>query len=244
MRGLLIKAGIDQTFGGWNCPLDPLSLDFVYIPIPEQRPFHNGCSRQFAEYIPSLKSFCERAMISYGTDLQVPQELLGAGLHLDPDFQYLTYGDSGIRAALLQRLSEGDVIGFYAGLKSYDHLDKGLIYALIGLFIVQEVVEARAVPPSQWNENAHIRRIHSVDCDDVVVRARPALSGRLTKCIPIGEWRNRAYRVRHELLTDWGGVSANDGFIQRCVWPPSLLNPSKFYDWFCRQQSEIVQSNY
>jgi len=38
---------------------------------------------------------------------------------------------------------------------------------------------------------------------DIVVRAKSGVSGRLTQCIPIGEWRDRAYRVRKDLLKTW-----------------------------------------
>ena len=37
----------------------------------------------------------------------------------------------------------------------------------------------------------------------------------------LGEWRDRAYRVRKDLLKTWGGLSVNDGYIQRSAVPPS-----------------------
>jgi hypothetical protein len=40
-----------------------------------------------------------------------------AGLVLDPDFEHLTYGDQGQRAAQIkQKLGPGDLLVFYAGL--------------------------------------------------------------------------------------------------------------------------------
>jgi hypothetical protein len=48
-----------------------------------------------------------------------------------------------------------------------------------------------------------------------VVRAKPGVSGRFDLCIPISKWRDGAYRVQKRLLHEWGGLSVNDGFIQR-----------------------------
>ncbi len=37
MRALLVRIGVDKTAGGWNAPLSPASLEFVYVPTPEAR---------------------------------------------------------------------------------------------------------------------------------------------------------------------------------------------------------------
>ena len=55
-------------------------------------------------------------------------------MHLDPDFDYLTYGDQGERARQLSAKigAKEDIIAFYAGLK--DVRDKRLIYAYRPIF--------------------------------------------------------------------------------------------------------------
>jgi hypothetical protein len=97
--------------------------------------------------------------------------------------------------------------------------------------------------PERRDQNAHTRRIdEQIDPTTVIVRGKTDVSGRLGKCIPIGEWRDSAYRVRRNLLTEWGGVSSNDGYIQRAV-PYRLLDPERFYNWFNRQNIPLVRMN-
>ena len=43
---------------------------------------------------------------------------------------------------------------------------------------------------------------------DVIVRAQPGCSGRLRRCIPIGEFREQAYRVTRPTLEAWGEARA------------------------------------
>lgn len=78
---------------------------------------------------------------------------------------------------------------------------------------------------------------------DIVVRAIPEVSGRLEHCIPIGEYRDRAYRVRRPLLKAWGGLSVKDGYLQRSARLPKLLDPGKFYSWFKRCNVPVFQKN-
>ena len=78
---------------------------------------------------------------------------------------------------------------------------------------------------------------------DIVVRAKPGLSGRFDRCVPIGEWRDRAYRVRQDVLKGWGGLSVKDGFIQRSAVPPALNRPNQFLDWLQKQGVQLIQKN-
>ena len=48
MKGVLVRIGVDQAYGGWNAPVDAEGR-FVYVPIPEKlgthfRPDLNGDS--------------------------------------------------------------------------------------------------------------------------------------------------------------------------------------------------------
>jgi len=71
----------------------------------------------------------------------------------------------------------------------------------------------------------------------------PGESGRLKRCIPIGEWRNKAYRVRRDILKAWGGLDINDGWITRSAYLPKFLDTERFYRWFKRQRVPRVQAD-
>jgi len=164
-------------------------------------------------------------------------------MHLDPDFVHLTYGDQGERAKQLQNnLRVGDRIIFYAGLA--DTRDKGrLIYAIIGMFVVDQFLLAIQVSSGERDINAHSRRVIEPDAQDLIVRARPNVSGRLKRCIPIGEYREGAYRVRKDLLDAWGGLSVKNGYLQRSARLPRLLDPLQFLRWFDSQNPFLIQAN-
>jgi hypothetical protein len=90
---------------------------------------------------------------------------------------------------------------------------------------------------------ASARRILAENCSDIVMRGRPGASGRLQRCLPIGEWRSRAYRVRNDLLETWDGLSVRDGFLQRSARLPEFLQPTRFFHWFESQSPILLQVN-
>ena len=234
MEAILIRVGVDQTYGQWNAPVDPESGHFVYVPIPEKRAFRPGLERSYREVLPALQRFALRFELDLESSLGLPRGLLDHTVHLDPDFDWLTYGDNGDkRGAGIKHLSEGDLLVFYAGLRSV-RASRKLVYGLVGLYVVDNVLPARSVLPDQYKSNAHTRRL-KIAARDIVVRAKPSVSGRLTRCVPIGEWRDGAYRVTPGLLKKWGGLSVKDGYVQRSARPPAFLNASKFYRWVLRQ---------
>jgi hypothetical protein len=232
MNGLLVRVGIDSTDGGWNAPMRRSSGEFAYVTITETKPLRDGMARRYDEFIPAVARFAE----------QLPIRMLGLRTHLDPDFDRLTYGDQGRRGKrIISLLTSGDLLAFFAALGPVDGSPCPLIYALIGLYRVGEIVPAKSVPRSHWAENAHTRRIPGDD--DIVVRANLGVSGRLRRCIPIGELRDRAYRVRKDLLDAWGGLDIKDGYIQRSARPPAFLDATKFYRWFLAQKPDLVAEN-
>lgn len=244
MKAILVRVSVDQTYGHWNAPVDPESGEFVYVPIPEKRgtAFKPGLERSYREILPALRRFSARFRLDLENDLGFPQSLLNRSMHLDPDFECLTYGDNGdARGAGIKGLSEGDLLVFYAGLQSFA-VSQRLIYALVGLYVINGVALAREIPLERHKENAHTRKL-KIGSPDIVVRAKSRVSGRLTRCIPIGEWRDRAYRVTKQLLKEWGGLSVNDGFIQRSVRPPSFRDAGKFYRWFEKQGVDLIRRN-
>lgn len=148
MKGLLIRIGIDQAYGGWNAPVDPGSGQFVYVPIPEgpSVTFHQGLERPFTRCIPDLEQFAQACNQSVG-DLRFPTDLLNSCMHVDPDFEHLTYGDDGSRRGSgILDLSEGDLLAFYAGLRPVCRCQHKLIYGLVGLYVLDEVGDAHGCP--------------------------------------------------------------------------------------------------
>jgi hypothetical protein len=234
MKGMLVRVGADQTAGGgrWNGPVDLNSGRFTYVPIPETKPNHPGHERYYGSLATHLKA--------HGVPL--PSHFTALRMHLDPDFEHLTYGDRSTKGQQLVRtLRRGDVLVFYSGLM--DTGTRRLVYAIIGLFVVDRIELAIDQPPEMTHCNAHTRRVLSADADDIVVFAQQNGSGRLSRCLPIGEYRERAYRVRSDLLAEWGGISANDGYLQRSAVFPSLLNCGRFLAWWRRQGVELVSNN-
>jgi hypothetical protein len=73
------------------------------------------------------------------------------------------------------------------------------------------------------------------------VRGKPGLSGRFNRSIPIGEWRDNAYRVCRDLEESWGGLTVKN--IQRSVVPPAFIDAEKFYVWFRQQGITLTPRN-
>ena len=244
MKALLVRIGVDQAYGGWNAPVDADGR-FVYVPIPETigTSFHPGLERRYGEVLPALHRFCRVHGRDLFADLRFPAGLLHHPMHLDPDFECLTYGDKGSRrGAGMVDMVDGDLLIFYGGLRPIHRCEHKLIYALLGMYVVQEVVSITDVPQQRWYENAHVRKTRRSDTD-IVVRAKSDVSGRLDRCVPIGEWRDGAYRVRQKILDAWGGLSVKDGFIQRSAVPPSFNNPLQFLHWLQEQSIKFISRN-
>jgi hypothetical protein len=245
VRATLVRVGIDLTAGGWNAPVDPATNEFVYVPIPEaarfpQRP---ALATTYAAVAPALARFAAQRPDAPSRFVTLPPNLASAPTHLDPDFDRLTYGDDGTRRGrTLATFEAGDLVVFYAGLRPLAPCPHRLVYALVGLYRVAAVARAADVPRARWHENAHLRRLVPRGTD-VIVRADPGRSGRLRRCIPIGERRAGAYRLRRELLEAWGGLTCKDGFLQRSAVPPLLLDPARFLAWLERQRPELVAAN-
>jgi len=243
MRALLVRVGADLSDGGgfWNGPANSATLEFAYVAIPESNRLHPGLQKPYADLAPTLARF--------GSTL--PEHLAGQGMHLDPDFSHLTYGDQGQRSAQISaKLRENDLLVFYAGLRDIIPQPR-LIYAIIGLYVIDRIEGARLVPMSRWDQNAHTRRVLPTSANDIVVRARPRLSGRLKTCIPIGSFRTAitapnkrpCYRVEPATLAAWGGLTVSDGFLQRSARLPEFNDASRFYTWFQNQKPRLIAAN-
>lgn len=235
MNGLLVRVAVDRSEGGgsWNGPVDGLTGDFAYVPIPEPRGVHPGLEKPYSALTPALERF----------GVRLPTHLAGRLMHLDPDFNHLTYGDHRQRARQLRsHLGLDDLIVFYAGLKDIRPA-AGLVYGIIGLMVVAGFRRAVEVPIRDRDMNAHSRRVLAREAEDLIVLGRSGASGRLRRCLPIGEYRDRAYRVRRDLLEAWGGLSVRDGYLQRSARLPRLLDPPRFRHWLDMQEPSMMQAN-
>ncbi len=234
MNGLLVRVGIDQSEGGgqWNGPCDLATKCFVYVPISEERENKEGLATPYSIVQPALKRL----------NSILPDRLAKGLMHLDPDFQYLTYGDRKSKGQqLVNLIHSGDLLIFYSGLR--DIRSQDLVYAFIGLYVVDHLERAFDIPKKDAHRNAHTRRILSDLSDDIVVFAKPGESGRLFHYIPIGEYRDRSYRVRPELLKEWGGLNIKNGYLQRSANFPQLLDLDKFQQWWRDQNPKLVACN-
>jgi hypothetical protein len=230
LKALLVRVGIDSSDDGhWNAPVDSASRNFIYVPIAETKPLRDGLDRFYDELRSALTALQQ----------SLPAHLVRRCMHLDPDFENLTYGDQGRRAKLIQELGRGDLLVFYASLRDIE--SGNLVYALIGLMLIERIEPAVDVAESLWGTNAHTRRIPAAT--DIIVRAMPEGSGRLERCISIGEYRDRAYRVTRPLLEMWGGLSVKDGYLQRSARLPELKNAERFYKWFKSCNVRLLQQN-
>ena len=240
MNGLLVRVGIDHSYGNWNAPADPYTKEFVYVPIPEGELKSTKLETTYKSHLPELELFCNARNLDLTRDLGFPSKLHTLATHHDPDFKNMTYGDvDGPRSRLTKTIMKsGDIIVFYAGLKPTKSCEHKLLYAIIGLYVIDEVVSAGNISQDRWGENAHTRRQH-INASDVIIRAKRGEYGLLDRCIVIGEYRDKAYRVTNELLEAWGGLSVKDGYIQRSAVPPSFLDAEKFFLWF----QTVISSN-
>lgn len=244
MQALLVRIGVDQAYGGWNAPVNADGR-FVYVPIPEKNGtlFHPGLERRYGEVLPALHRFCEDHDFDLFEDLRFPQTLVERPVHLDPDFECLTYGDVGSRRGIgMAGMVEGDMLVFYGGLQPVHKCEHRLVYALMGVFVVQEVLPISKIPKHRWFENAHVRKVKRGKTD-IVVHAKRDVSGRFDRCIPVGEWRQGAYRIREDLLRIWGGLSVKDGFVQRSAVPPRFNKPQQFLAWLKNHSVQLLARN-
>lgn len=240
MRGLLVRVGIDQSYGGWNAPCCADGA-FCYIPMRPQNPeeFDQGFETTYDEFEQVYQRFA-------GEEPHFPDKLHQKTCHLDPDFRFLTYGDRDQRAKRISEFFKGspdNFIVFYASFKPMESDREPLIYAIMGFYRFQNVGLANQVPLDRRNQNAHTRLANYERGNDIVVFADKNTSGRLKRLIIIGERRkNKQYYVQENLFNMWGGISSN-GWIQRSVYLPQFCDPEKFLQWFYAQNPEFVHEN-
>ena len=240
-KGLLVRVGIDQSFGGYNAPINPITNDFLYMPIPQGSDDYMPGARTSYD---DLVSYFEKWKQKNNAIIEFPKDLYNVNTHLDPDYDYLTYGDQATgRGLRVDKLKQGDFIAFFASFRPTSKSNHKLIYALFGLMTVDKVLKVAEVPEDEFHANAHTRIINR-NKDHLVVFADLKVSGRFNKALPIGEFRNGSYRVKNEILDLWGGIGVKDGFIQRSINPPWFNKPEQFLEWLKCQKIKLINSNW
>ena len=236
-----MRVGIDKTFGQYNAPINPVTNDYLYMPIPEDRHrFKVDMHTSYANIAPHFKKWAKEN--KFNDDF--PAHLQQRNCHLDPDFSCLTYGDQGTgRGSRVRQLNNGDFIAFFASFKPISPSPHKLIYALFGIITVDRIVKVENLPHEQCHLNAH-SRILDVNGDHLVVFGQSNRSGRFDKAIPIGENRDGAYRVTQETLDAWGGLGVKNGFIQRSVCPPWFADPTRFMAWIDSKDYSVIAANW
>jgi len=240
-KGLLIRVGIDQTFGEYNAPINPENNDYLYMPIPQgDNDFRFNMRTSYNDLIPHFNLWARRNR----AQLSFPEHLKNKATHLDPDFDYSTYGDQASgRGLRIGQLKSGDFIAFFASFRPTKKCNHRLVYALYGMMIVDKVLKASDVPEPLLRANAHTR-ISNMNDDHWIVFADPTSSGRFDRAIPIGEFRDKSYRVTNAMLDLWGGIGVKNGYIQRSVNPPWFDNPEQFLEWIHSQQVILINRNW
>jgi hypothetical protein len=235
-KGVMIRVAADSTTegGNWHSPINISSSNYLYIPIPDSParalPTHG---RPYLSIESKLQGF----------GVSLPDHLSTRVMHLDPDFEHLTYGDRNRKSVQLSKLEEDDIIVFYGAFRDYSMKENNLFYCMFGLFVIKEIVRANSIPEERCHENAHTRRT-DIKNDEIVIRAKEIVSGRLEKLILIGEYRDKAYRLLPEISRAWGGISTKDDFIMRAAVPPSINNPDQFLEWFQKQGIQLIKQNF
>lgn len=92
MRGLLVRVGIDQTYGGWNAPVNTATGRFMFVPIQDRsyndgNYFENGRRAYYEEVTTALANFAIECGVPDGRCFRLPLRLHNEPMHLDPDIR-------------------------------------------------------------------------------------------------------------------------------------------------------------
>ena len=235
MNIVLLRVGIDTGSGGIQGPLFADGT-FEYIPIPDgqavdERTYGNTIGRhgrRFIDYFPESR----RARMA------------DQPMHVDPEFETLTYGDPTAPKAGLRHLEPGDLLVFYCGLEGCGFASNPALY-LMGFFEVERAGRATDFTKTElkrlFARNFHVRhpRVFSRQKESLVLVKGTANSRLLNKAVQISAYgRDRAGRVlkvlspeMRRIFGDFGGKVS----IQRS--PPRWVAPA-----FAAKAAEFVRS--
>ena len=138
-------------------------------------------------------------------------------------------------------MAEGDVLVFYGGLRPVHPCEHRLIYALLGLYVVEEVVPAVRVPATRWHENAHVRKTARRQTDIVVCASRTFQAG-LTAAFR-SENGETAPIESAMAFAPMGRVVGKGWIHPTHAVPPTFIRPTRFLDWLESQQVRRIPRN-
>ncbi len=252
MNGALVRVGIDSTkrYGGWNAPVDERTGHFVFVPITDSTynptdSYAPGGQRKYDEVLPVLHRFS----IEYGEPrhqgFSLPARLHGQSMHLDPDFQELTYGDDAKRGSCFSGASELDFAGFYSSLRS---LQTGkLVYgAGRNIFSCWQAPNSRARFPPKNTSSIPTLDGASRKLAISSFGESPENRGLFDRCIELGGKRGKGnnYRVHEHLLAEWGGLGVKHRWIHRSAVLPRFTCGERFLDWLQKQNRRAAAAQY
>ncbi len=196
---------MDLGYGG----LGPIFPDgsFEYVPIPENPT--KTCSRSLM--------FSQIPARSGGfLDQFAPARFRRGPAHYDPEFETFTYGDpTKNKRGQLLRLTRGDLLVFYAGLRPPNQRSGSRLY-LIGYFTIESIYNCDAAfpwPPPRlqhlWT-NAHFRR-NACDPGLVVAVGAPMASSLFAIAIPLSDAEQEVLNEMQDKLGLSGSVKLRWG---------------------------------
>ena len=224
MKAMLLRVGIDTGYGG---TLGPIFEDgsFEFVPIPE----YYGRGGAIPIYSQTLGRW-GRPLSTY-----VPKRFKDAPMHDDPEFETFTYGDpTTVKRRYLLRLSEGDLLVFYAGLKPYENTAYETALYIIGYFTVNRIIDFNAITQEagaryykEFANNAHARRYDRY-YNLVIVSGDKNNSRLLNRAVRISELKpNRVGRLTYAVSAEMEQRLGVTGFIERSV-PPRFIEEETY----------------
>jgi hypothetical protein len=209
MQVVLLRVGIDSGSGGIDGPLFA-DGSFEFIPIPDgfnvdPRRYGNTLGRHgqvFVDYFPVGR----RARVAMSS------------MHVDPEFETFTYGDPTPPKRGLRRLVSGDLLVFYAGLRSLDPVGSSALY-IVGFFEVERAGLAGDFTAEElealFSGNFHVRHgaVFAEQRDRLVLVKGSPRSRLLEKAVLLSETGENAAGKPLKVISsrmrgifgDWGG---------------------------------------
>lgn len=214
MKILFLRVGIDRGCGG---TLSPRFSDgtFEYVPIPESSELLVGRGVTYPELPARHGGTLDKYSGSTGYT------------HYDPEFETFTYGEpSEPKRSQLLRLTEGDLLVFYAGFQGPD-ITKGTCF-VIGYLSVHAIHRApidEFWPPASLvhlHRNAHFRR-KNPEASLVVVEGDPSSSRLFTNAKQLSD-------DNQKVLADLEDVIGFGGSVMRAIgrWVPETHHSNTF----------------
>lgn len=218
MKAMLLRIGIDK---GTDGTLAPIFQDgsFEYIPISE--------GDQQSKEDRTYKNTIGRTGKPLSTYL--PKGIENRTIHFDPEFETFTYGDPTSKRNYLLKLSEEDMLVFYAGLSPFQNDKHKIGLYIIGYFTVKSVLDFNEFSQNEieryyqlYPNNAHLKR--SYDTEDLVIIVGDKIRSKLlNKAVLISQpeydKRGRTYHAVSSMMEELLGIS---GSIQRSI-PPRVI---------------------